>query len=338
MTLAVPEVINGVGILQGSYENQSDEWYESRRGRIGGSEIAAIVGLSPFESRYSLFWRKKAELNGEKLVKEDLGDVVEWGTRVEPAIYQKYAEIAAEKGYVLTTGDSFTHRDRPWQNANPDGLVWEIAEAPDGTQVLKAVVEILEIKTSVYGDGYGKSGTNTIPIYYRCQILWYMAVLGVREAHLAVLIGGYDFRTYFIEPDEGEIEFLIGAADKFIYDLEHDITPNIYGDNATLELVRKLDPEIDPEEKCMVDNELAEAYRNAIWNLKAAEIEKVRVDALIIDKARANHAKFIIDEQGETLARRQRPGNGGDPYLRSLVPKKDMGTNVIDAAEKTGKM
>lgn len=335
--IAVPAVINGVGILSGSYENQSEEWYASRRGRIGGSEIAAIVGLSPWESRYSLWWSKRAELAGEKVEKLDLGDVVEWGTRVEPAIYGKYVELAAEQGYAMTTGDSFNHRDYPWMNANPDGLVWEVIKQEDGSELLR-VVEILEIKTSVYGDGYGKSGTNIIPIYYRCQILWYMHCLGVYRAHLVVLIGGYDFRTYEIVPEEGEIEYLVQAAEKFMYDLEHDIQPNIYGDNATYQLVRSLDPEIDANEVCMVDPGLAEDYRKAVKGLKAAESEKLRVDALIMDMARSNNAKFIIDESGTKLARRQRPAGGSDPYLRSMIPKEDLGTNVAEAAEKVGKL
>ena len=38
------------------------EWLEARRHGITASEIAAVLGLSPYESPYSLYWRKLGEL------------------------------------------------------------------------------------------------------------------------------------------------------------------------------------------------------------------------------------------------------------------------------------
>src|SRR5262245_52949583 len=60
-------------------------WLEARRKGIGASEIAAVLGISPWESPFSLYWRK---VNGWDY---EPSSEMEWGTRLEPVIAEKYA-------------------------------------------------------------------------------------------------------------------------------------------------------------------------------------------------------------------------------------------------------
>jgi predicted phage-related endonuclease len=40
-------------ILLPKHELHSEAWHEARRSRLGGSEIAAVLGLSPWQSPFS---------------------------------------------------------------------------------------------------------------------------------------------------------------------------------------------------------------------------------------------------------------------------------------------
>ena len=47
----------------GWFEPGTSDWHAARANGIGGSEIAAVLGLSPYESRFSLWHRKKGLLH-----------------------------------------------------------------------------------------------------------------------------------------------------------------------------------------------------------------------------------------------------------------------------------
>ena len=70
-----------------SYIPGSPQWHEQRRAALGGSEIAAVLGLSPFESKFAL-WHRKAGLT------EPIDDSpeMEWGRRLEAAIRDKWLD------------------------------------------------------------------------------------------------------------------------------------------------------------------------------------------------------------------------------------------------------
>ena len=52
----------GTAVLLGAAKDNSPEWDAMRAGRLGGSEIAAVIGLSKWESRFSLWHRKRGLL------------------------------------------------------------------------------------------------------------------------------------------------------------------------------------------------------------------------------------------------------------------------------------
>ena len=88
-------------VALGQWPPGSPEWHAARAAGIGGSEVAPILGLSPFESRFSL-WHRKAG----RIAPVDVSPEMEWGTRLEPAIAQKFREthpeLAFEAGQYLT--------------------------------------------------------------------------------------------------------------------------------------------------------------------------------------------------------------------------------------------
>ena len=53
-----------------------EQWLEVRKGGIGGSEVAAICGLSKWESAYTLWLRKTGRQEDKDL---SANEAVEWG-------------------------------------------------------------------------------------------------------------------------------------------------------------------------------------------------------------------------------------------------------------------
>ncbi len=239
---------------------------------------------------------------------------MEWGRRLEPAVLQKFLDEHPE--YLpVEAACTWAHDDRPWQIASPDALLATVHTITDhnlqrNERVPGVVDDLLEVKTTHYGDGWGDTGTDQIPIYYRTQTLWYLDVFGYRRCHLAVLIGGSDYREYVVEYDPVEAEELRIAAAAFLADLRDGVLPDLDAHTATYEAVRELHPDIDGssvelDERTALDYVRARALAE---DAKAHEqLTKTRVADAMGDAQRATFGDY-------TIATRQ-ARNGGTPYL-----------------------
>ncbi len=243
------------------------EWHKLRRAGISASEIAAVMGISPWESAFSLFWSK---LNG--WTAEETPEMTA-GKRAEPVIADWFAAECDPHGNLLVErAGLYAHDERPWQLATPDRLVYlpcpycesmryRFCEDCDTTGVGK-LVAVLECKYVVYNwDGWGEDGSDDIPVYYRAQVLWQMDVLGVDTGYLAAWHGA-EFRCYVIRRDEKDLRVMRGAARRFLDQLESGEAPPLDGHTATLAALRKLHPSIEDVE-VEVPVEFAEGYRRA---------------------------------------------------------------------------
>ncbi|MER7623885.1 lambda-exonuclease family protein [Streptomyces sp. NPDC126503] len=205
------------GVLLGQYSPGTPEWEQARAGLcITATEISAVVGLSPWQSRFSL-WHKKAGLPTPPFQPDP---AVEWGNRLEDAVARKFAD---EHGMALHETGTWRHRDRDWQRATPDRI---------GDDCL------VEVKTSPFGEGWGPTGSDEIPVYYRCQVQWQMDVTGYRTTHIALLVSGHDYREYTIAYDEADAQILREAAERFLDDVRRGNRPPIDGADATYQTIR----------------------------------------------------------------------------------------------------
>jgi hypothetical protein len=90
-------------------------WLAARRTGIGASEVAAVLGLSPYESPLDVYCRKLG-LVPEKAETE----AMRWGLRLEPLLAAEYAE---RTGYPLVATQVFLrHPDKPFLLATLDGV------------------------------------------------------------------------------------------------------------------------------------------------------------------------------------------------------------------------
>lgn len=177
----------------------SSKWLEFRRQGVGGSDVAALMGLSSYKSPYELWCEKVGVLEAPDL--SDKG-AVEWGNRLEPLVGEKYAEEHPDR-QVRRVNGVCRSLSRPWAQASLD---FEVKDPELGWGVL-------EIKT--VGLRRAPDWDDGVPVYYQTQAAHYMGVTGRRFCDFAVLIGGQEYREYRLLADEEDEGAVVQAVDAF---------------------------------------------------------------------------------------------------------------------------
>lgn len=251
---------------------------------IGGSAGAAAIGLEDaFETQLELW----ARITGRS-EKPDISNVpaVRWGNLLEDVVRREWSEVTGQQ--VEDPGVTFKHPERPWMVANVDGIVTGLKEG-------------LEVKTaSVHGaHKWGETGSQIIPVAYQIQIAHYMAVLGFDRWHVAVLIGGSDFRHYTFERDLQSEATYLRLLDKFWAYVETD-TPPPAKTSADVEL---LNPKDDGSAVEASDEDLLsiERLRSLKEQATLMDREIAALEAGI--KSRLGGAKSLIGPDGKAVAR-----------------------------------
>lgn len=158
-------------------ENLSrDEWLAYRRRGIGGSDAAAVLGISPFRTGRDLYFDKRGIAvpdDEENWVAKEVGNLLE---DLVARIFSKKTGLQVFKRPYM-----FQHPHYPWMLADLDYLV----ELPDGT------FAILECKTTNYNarDKWWSDGVETVPVYYEAQGRHYMAVVNLSRVYFCCLYG-----------------------------------------------------------------------------------------------------------------------------------------------------
>lgn len=180
--------------------NDRQAWLAARRKGIGGSDVAALLGLSPWAGPFEVWLDKtgQAPLDSGETTAQRRGRLME-----EP-VARMYAEIT---GYTVappseTIGGAHREGSAQWMLGSPDRIVYPAEVGlPFG----------LECKTSRYPDDAwgpdrsevtGKDAQHVMPVTYALQCLWYMEVTGLARWDLAVLfMATDDLRIYTIHRD-----------------------------------------------------------------------------------------------------------------------------------------
>lgn len=248
--------------------SKPQEWHEQRRTAIGGSAIGRIAGLCPPTWGGPLDEYMRIVENEQR----PETSAQEWGTRNEPAIRQKCADLHGVE--IIVPG--FT-RDSvyPWIGVNVDGDIPELDA-------------ILECKNhSEWVEALYESGP---PDHELAQCQWGMRARNRSKAILAVLFGGSTYREWIIERDDALIAELIEIGRVFWTEhVEKRIPPTgmIGTTDAKLAYLRSRArnrlalPDGDP----MLA--VVEKYRAAAERLKDAEADKEALaGALAVEMAR----------------------------------------------------
>lgn len=199
--------------------NAREEWLQQRRAGVGGSDIAALLGLSPYKTPMQL-WLDKTGRADDAQPDGDAAERMHFGQVLEQVVAQEYSQRTGAK--VQRILSQLQHPECPIALANIDrALVTPGSKArwdPVSRRVLGAD-GVLECKTAhamaLHSAEWGDAGTADVPQAYWMQVQWYLGITGLQRGDLAVLFGGQKFRTYTIAADTALFADLLTEADRW---------------------------------------------------------------------------------------------------------------------------
>lgn len=316
----------------------SAEQLEQRKAGIGGSDIGAVLGFSPYKTPLDVYNEKLGFVQPADL---SSNDSVHFGNVLEDTVASEFSRRTGFK--VRRNNNQLAHRDYPFLLANIDR---DIVGKPFG---LKCG---LECKTTdkwaarpeLWGEGaaleFDSGGEphivdydEKVPDWYLMQCAHYMAVTDADMWFLAVLIGGNDFRFYTIQRNMKLEKAMIARASAFWQHVLEE-TPPPPTNVVDLEAMFS----IDNGKSITATPEIVDAYvrsKEIQAQMKALETElegqtigKTKLGGLK-NKIRmfiGEHSEVVLDGEGKPLATWKAPKNGRKFFDQESLKRDDPAT------------
>lgn len=244
------------------------EQKEMRRSGIGASEIAAVCGLSPWQTPLEVWMRKTTPSRAPLIENEPASPAAEVGRALHNALRALYT---VRTGIALVEATTMRHPDYPFVLATPGAL------SCDGTRGL----EIKCVGARMLGDW--DNGGSGVPAYVELQCRQNMAVTGRRSWDVGALLGGTEFRIFTVPRDLELEELLLQSAVEFW-------SAYIEGDTAP--------PEPDPDKRRLYLNAF---YRGQNGKTCAAPTDPQQFATLCHGLAQVNDELKSLDRQKKML-------------------------------------
>jgi putative phage-type endonuclease len=219
----------------------TEQQRQARTSGIFGSDAAAICGKSPWKTPMDIWLEKTGRVEPE-----DISDkaAVKAGNYLEPVITKWFTD---ENPHLVVVPESHTFVSPmyKWMQGHLDGIIYQ-DEQPVG---------VFEAKTT---NAFNKDAwDDRVPDDYLLQVTHYMAVSGLSCAHMAVLIGGNDFRQFYFKRNM-DLENLLVAKERHFWEeyVLKDIAPPLKTEADAIALY----PESVAKE-VMVCNDIHETVR-----------------------------------------------------------------------------
>lgn len=201
-----------------------EQWLMERKSGVGGSDVAAILGLSPFKTSFEV-WLEKTNTELPPSPIDEL-ERVHFGRLMEDIIAREYARREGVK--VRRRNELVRHARYPWMIANPDRLI-------DGK---RCGLECKNVDGMAFRKGdWGEPGTDQAPDEYVLQCQHYMIVFDFPVWHLAACVGGNRLVTFVIERDAELADMIVEAEHEFWQCVEARRKPEIDYEHPTTRAV-----------------------------------------------------------------------------------------------------
>ena len=261
----------------------TEEHRQQRRRGIGGSDVAAIAGLSPWRTPLDVFYDKTEGSTQEET------PAMHWGSILEEPVAAEYARVTGNK--IRRVNRVLAHPEHPFILASLDRQIVAHADGPG----------VLEIKTAGWrSDEWGEPGSNVVPDYYALQVHQYLLVTGYRWAELAVLfLAERDFRVYRLTADPELQRWVVELERRFW--TEH-VEPRIPPDPRSLADLAKRYPK-DSGARLVAGAsqvELVEQLRRVRAELARLDREKETAEVAL--KLAMAEAAELVGPDGKPLA------------------------------------
>ena len=220
-----------------------EDWLKERKKGIGGSDVACVLGLNKYKSAFALYNEKKSE----ELEDFD-NEAMRVGRDLEEYVASRFTELSGIK--VRHENAILINEDFPFIRANVDRLCVGVKAG-------------LECKTASTWNAKN-FGKGEFPVNYYAQCVAYMAVTGLPDWYLAVLVMGKEFKVYKLTRDKDcdcpewcecavyvgadEIEALVEACRDFWCEhIEKNVPPAVFNSNDDEAITEACNPDSGQE-------------------------------------------------------------------------------------------
>ncbi len=256
------------------------EFLERRKSGIGGSDVAAILGLSKWKTPFQLWQEKTGRVSND-----ESNDLLHFGNVLENVVADEFSRRRGKQ--VQRRNQMYRHKEHPELLANIDRYI-----VGGG---------VLECKTAdkFTAHMWGEAGTDEVPEYYLVQVQHYEHVTEYHEGYLAVLIGGNEYRDFEINYNRDLAEFAAARCLEFWHEyVLKDVPPP-----ATIQDDLNTYYHADSSLLAVANAELIETV------MKLKEVKRQIKDAEAVHDELAGKIKLamaeastLVDSSGRTLA------------------------------------
>lgn len=153
-----------------------EQFIIDRKKGLGGSDIAAIMGISPWKTPMDVYLEKTTE------VQDIDNEALKRGRRAENYVLDTYEEMSGNK--IIRNIDTIEDKKYPFLFANID------AKAAEDNIIVEAKT------TSDFLSNWGG-----LPEYYKTQVAHYAHITNADRVHIPVLFSGWQYRCFIYERD-----------------------------------------------------------------------------------------------------------------------------------------
>lgn len=257
-----------------------EEWHNLRSEGIGGSDAGTLLGINKYKSRIDLYIDKT---EGKK--NNTNNRFTHFGHKLEKIVFEEFQERnknlkCYKVPYSLKRGVCL---------ANLDGMIYDQERDRYG---------VLELKTT---SEYNKDEWegDTVPQSYYAQVQHYLYVTGLSYAYIACLIGGNDYRQFYIERNIDDVELIKKESEKF------------WKENVLKKVPPMLDG-TDAYSKYLLEK--AEKENNEIVELdeltsKASEYKEIKDKIAVLEQELKLKEQEIIIEMNNNSCKKAKAGD-----------------------------
>lgn len=288
-----------------------EAWLSARRSGIGGSEVAAALGLSPFKSPYALW----AEKTGESEDTFDGNLNTRCGTLLEPVVRTLWQEDRPEARVFFHPFWIVRHKEFPFLYASLDWVFEEDGRL--GVGEAKAPVASRQVEK--WDDG--------VPIEHQLQGQHGLLCSGREFTSFARLMPrthGWDFSYVDIERHDGAQEMLVEKLTEFWRMVETRTPPPVDAHETTRRALRSMRrmgaDEADPKAWTVLADGAAQLYAK-LEEAKAAKDEadgRVKLCENMLIAMMRGHRYGVI------------PGYGRIAHSKTTVPERTQTVRAFD--------
>jgi putative phage-type endonuclease len=213
-----------------------DTWLAARRRGIGSSDLPALVGATDYRTALHVYHDKRGELD------DDAGEAALWGSLLEDPVAREWQR--RNRSVVHRVG-LVAHEAQSWMLATLDRRV---VECPLNRATRTACA--LEVKCR---NAFTRQRWRSdVPDDVLAQTTWQLAVTGYDHIHVAVLIGGNDYRQTVVRRDARLEDYVVSMATRF---REKHLLPAVPppADLSKADAVNELDALLHPDRVGEID-------------------------------------------------------------------------------------